>query len=153
MYFIDKLVPSMHTYAYVYTVSGNIARIAAILPELLQYCKKLLCMRNPVLPQHCGNIARTCCCNIARNYFACEIQYCRNVAAILRQYCRNCYQKACISISNKQKVTLVFIYPIGNFFCGYRSAVPLSICILLNTHHACHYIFLYFTHILFAIDS
>ena len=50
--------------------------IAAILPELdlwivlavlppycqkgllRQYCQKLICMRNPVLPQYCGNILR-----------------------------------------------------------------------------------------------
>ena len=88
-----SLIPSMHICISVYKVSGNIARIAAILPKtnlhaksslaatlqqycqkLRKYCQKLTCMRNPVLPQHCSNIARNCCCSIA---------------AILPQYCGN----------------------------------------------------------------
>ena len=50
-----SLIPSMHICISVYTVSCNIARIAVILPEFWQ------------------------------NEFACEIQYCCNVAAILRE--------------------------------------------------------------------
>ena len=107
MYFKDKL-DSINTYICisVHTVSGNIARIAAILPELLQHCQKLICMRNPVLPQRCSNIAAKLpetvaailpelicmrnpvlpqrCSNITGNC-------CCNIVAI---YC----QKACISI-------------------------------------------------------
>ena len=60
--------------------SGSIAAILpeldlwivlAVLPQycqkglLRQYCQKLICMRNPVLPQYCGSIARICCSNIA----------------------------------------------------------------------------------------
>ena len=54
MYFKDQL-DSINAYICisVYTVSGNISRIAAILPDFLI----LICMRNPVLPQRCGNIA------------------------------------------------------------------------------------------------
>ena len=68
MYFKDKLdFINAYICISVYTVSGNIARIAAILPELLQYCQNccniaripaiLIYMRNPVLPQCCDNIA------------------------------------------------------------------------------------------------
>ena len=60
--------------------SGSIAAILpeldlwivlAVLPQycqkglLRQYCQKLICIRNPVLPQYCGSIAKICCGNIA----------------------------------------------------------------------------------------
>ena len=63
----------------VYTVSGNIARIAAILPELQQYCK------------HYGNT------NLhAKSSIASTLQrYCRNVAAILLQYCQKLLLQYC----------------------------------------------------------
>ena len=108
MYFKDKL-DSINAYICisVHTVSGNIARIAAMLQEtnlhakssiaatlqqycqkqLRQYCKKLICMRNPVLPQRCGNIAPI----LPETVAAILLHYCRNIAAI---YC----QKACFLI-------------------------------------------------------
>ena len=67
MYFKDKL-DSINAYICisVHTVSGNIARIAAILPESLQYCqnsgKTNLHAKSSM--QCCGNIARNWCCNI-----------------------------------------------------------------------------------------
>ena len=92
----------MHTVCIsVYTVSGNISRIAAILPELLQNCQNsrniariliiLICMQNPVLPQRCSNIA--------------EILP-ETVTAILPQYCGSIlpeglyYDKASVLTNN-----------------------------------------------------
>ena len=99
MYFKDKL-DSINAFICisVHTVSGNIARIAAILPEtnlhakssiaatlqqycqklLLQYCQKLVCMRNPVLPQRCSNISAI----LPETAAAVLLQYCRNIATI-----------------------------------------------------------------------
>ena len=71
MYFKDKL-DSINAYICisVYTGSGNIARIAAILPELLQYC------------QNSGNTNLHAKSSIRRNLR----QYCKK---LLLQYCRN----------------------------------------------------------------
>ena len=85
MYFKDKLDSSMHICISVHTVSGNIARIAAIFPETNLHAKSSIAATLPetvaaILPetnlhakssiaatlqQYCRNIARNCCCSIA----------------------------------------------------------------------------------------
>ena len=95
-----SLIPSMHILCIsAHTVSGNIARIAAILPELLQYCQKLICMRTPVLPQLCSNIARNCCCNIAAILPETNLHAKSSIAATLQQYCCNIARNCCCNIA------------------------------------------------------
>ena len=75
--FCGNILPLLWQYCHNF---GSIARdvtaiyiwiLLAVLPQccqtelLRQYLQKLICMRNPVLPQYCGRIARLCCSNIA----------------------------------------------------------------------------------------
>ena len=70
----------------VYTVSGNIARIAAILPEFQQYCQN---SRNinlhakssiaAMLRQYCQKLLLQCCRNIASIY-------CHKSCILIRYY-------------------------------------------------------------------
>ena len=91
----------------------------AILPELLQCCKKLICMRNPVLLQRCSNIARNCCCNIAA--IAAILQETNlhaksSIATTLRQYCPNIARNCCCNIAALLPQYCSNILPEGLFF-------------------------------------
>ena len=108
MYFKDEL-GSINAYICisVHTVSGNIAGIAAILPETNLHAESSIAA---TLQQYCRNIARNCCCNIAAILPETNLHVKSSIAATLQQYChniaRNCCcniaaiycQKACISI-------------------------------------------------------
>ena len=116
MHFEDKL-NSINAYICIieYTVSGNIAGIAAILPALLQYRKNFgntnLHAKSNIaatLRQYCHNIARNCCCNIAaincqkacisiRVAYSesCNIAANGNIAAILQLLPKRAYTESC----------------------------------------------------------
>ena len=87
--------------------SCNIARIAAILPEINLHSKSSIAA---MLQQYCRNIARDCCCNIAAILPETNLHAKSSIAATLQQYCQKLLlqyrcnieaiycQKACISI-------------------------------------------------------